>query len=269
MIFAPASISCIFSPQIREDPRESGSVGVGFTINLGAFAEKSDELIINGKKTSFPTVEHVLKKFGMKGVNIRTQLPFGCGFGMSAASAISTSLLSNRSFIECADVAHEAEVLNLTGLGDVTNITFGGLIVRKTAACPSRVILSRFKLDVTLDFLILGEIPTREFLKERARDVQKEGLIWTKEFLKNPRLENLFYCSVNFAKNTGLIEEVEDVVEAVVSSGGMASMVMLGKSVFAYKGFEALKEFGEPFRAKIDCCGVRHVESGCNSMQDR
>lgn len=266
MIFAPASVTCIFSPHIKDDPRESGSVGVGFTINLGAFAKPSNELIVNCKKTSFPTVEYVLKKSGMKGVEIRTQLPFGCGFGMSAASAISTSLLSGKPFIECADLAHEAEVLNLTGLGDVATITFGGLVVRKTAACPSRVLISKFSFDLTLDFLILGEIPTKEFLKEKREDVQREGIIWTKEFIKKPTIENLFYCSYNFAKRTGLLEEVEDVVEAVRSSGGFASMVMLGKAVFAYKGFDTLKEFGEPFKAKIDCCGVRFVESSSNSV---
>ncbi|MET1124420.1 MAG: pantoate kinase [Archaeoglobaceae archaeon] len=269
MIFVPSSITCIFSPQIGEKAADSGSVGVGFTIDIGVLAERADGVWVNGKQVSFPTVEHVVERLGLSGVKIDAQLPFGCGFGMSGASALAAAALAEISLIEAADLAHEAEVANLTGLGDVATQTFGGVVVRKNAACPSRLIFERFHFAAELDFLILGELPTREFLRERARDVREEGRRWTKEFLKLPTLENLFRCSLNFAKATGLLEEVADVVEAVQSGGGAASMIMLGKAVFAYKGFEALKEFGEPFKARIDCCGVRWVEGSRSAVQNR
>ncbi len=267
MIFVPANVSCIFSPSYGKDAKSSGSIGVGFTLNLGIFAETSENLLFNQRKIDFPTVDYVLKRTGLKGVKIRSQLPLGCGFGISGASALAAALLSEKlSYIEAADLAHEAEVVNLTGLGDVGNQTFGGVVVRKNAACPSALSFEKFYFDVELDFLVLGELSTKEVLKENRSEISEEGRIWTKEFLKKPCLENLFHCSYQFAKRTGLIEHVEDAVEAVISSGGLASMVMLGKSVFAYRGFEALSEFGKPFKAKISCCGVRWVE-GCGDSK--
>lgn len=267
MIFCPAAISCIFSPQIDKDPLKSGSMGVGFTIDKGVFAKPSSELRLNGKKINFPTVEFVLKENKMEGVELFTQLPLGCGFGLSGASAVATAFLSEKPAIELYDLAHVAEVVNLTGLGTVATQAFGGLVIRKTASCPSKIVIERYAWNYELDFLSLGSISTREVLQER-KDIAEIGRRWLKEFLKDVSLKNLFRCSKGFAEETGLIEPVKDLVEAVEAMGGMASMAMLGETVFAYKGFSALKEFGEPFKAKIDCFGVRKIESSSNSVQN-
>ncbi|WP_456467860.1 pantoate kinase [Archaeoglobus sp.] len=262
MIFAPASITCIFSPQIFDDPKNSGSIGVGFTINLGVEARKGNRITINGEDWSFSTLDYVIESVELDGAEIKADLPFGCGFGMSGAAALTVAMLGDLPYIKAADLAHEAEVVNLTGLGDVVTQTFGGIVVRKNAACPSLASVERFCWDKTLDFLILGEISTKDVISDdlKRKRIGDAGKKWTKEFLKKPTFENLFFCSNKFAEETGLAELVGDVVEAVESSGGMAGMVMLGKAVFAWNGFDALKEFGEPFRAKIDSCGVRRAE---------
>ena len=265
MIFAPASITCIFSPHVGEDARSSGSIGVGFTIERGLYASPSTKTTINGESWSFSTLNDVLKKVGLEGVEINASLPFGCGFGMSGAAALATAAVAassgSLSYIEAADIAHIAEVENFTGLGDVVTQAFGGVVVRKNAACPSRANLERFYWDVTFDFVVMGEISTKEIIGDdlKRKTIGEAGKRWTKEFLSRPTLENLFHCSNGFAREAGLLELVGDVVEAVESYGGRAGMVMLGKTVFAVNGYEALKEFGEPFRAKLDCCGVRRV----------
>ncbi len=270
MIFVPASVTCIFSPEISDNPLNSGSIGVGFTINMGVTAKRGNGIKFNGKPIEFPTVEYVLNRIGLNGVELRSELPLGCGFGLSGASALATAMLSEQPNIHLADLAHEAEVLNRTGLGDVVTQVFGGLVVRKNASCPSKAIVLKFAWNLELDFLIIGKIDTKEFLSEDVtrKRIKKAGIYWTKEFIKNPTIDNLFRCSNGFAKETGLIEFVEDVIEAVKSQNGLASMVMLGKAVFALNGFKALEEFGKPFKARIDCCGVRN-ESVCGSMQNR
>lgn len=268
MIFCPAAISCIFAPEINLDPKNSGSYGVGFTIDKGVYATLSNSLRFNGKEISFPTVEFVLKKFAIPGVDLRTELPLGCGFGLSGACAVATAFLSERPAFENFDVAHEAEVVNLTGLGTVTTQAFSGVVIRKSATCPSQAIVDRFIWNLELEFLSFGQISTREILSGSRERISAIGKKWLKEFIKRPNLENLFRSSKGFAEETGLIEPVKDVVEAVESSGGLASMAMLGKTVFAYRGYEALKEFGEPFKARIDCCGVRKVESFRNSVSN-
>ncbi|MEM4472031.1 MAG: pantoate kinase [Archaeoglobaceae archaeon] len=269
MIFCPSAISCIFIPEIGKDAANSGSLGVAFTIDKGVKARPSTSLKFNGKEISFPTVEFVLKKLGIPGVELESDLPLGCGFGLSGACAVATAFLSERPAMENFDVAHEAEVVNLTGLGTVTTQAFSGLVIRKNASCPSRAIVERYAWKYELDFITIGEISTREVLLEDKERIAKIGRKWLKEFIRNISLENLFRTSKAFAKETGLIEPVEDIIEAVESSGGFASMAMLGKTVFAYKGFEALKEFGKPFKARIDCCGVRRIDSFSNSMQNR
>ncbi len=261
MIFAPASITCIFSPHVGDDPRSSGSVGVGFTIDRGVIAKRSTRVEVNGKELYFPTVEYVLKKLQIDGVSLSAQLPFGCGFGMSGASALAAASLAEAPLMEIADVAHEAEVVNLTGLGDVVTQTFGGVVVRRNAACPSKAVVDRFAWDLELDFVVMGEIQTKDILADeiKRKRISEAGKRWTKEFLRRPTIDNLFSCSKKFAHETGLIELVDDAVEAVESCGGRAAMIMLGRAVFAVNGREALTEFGEPFAARIDCCGVRKI----------
>ncbi|MEM1578581.1 MAG: pantoate kinase [Archaeoglobaceae archaeon] len=267
MIFCPAAISCIFSPKIEDKPENSGSIGVGFTIDKGVLAKHSRGLKFNGKDIELPTVSYVLKRAGLEGVEIFSDLPLGCGFGLSGASAIATAFLAEKPNVELFDLAHEAEVVNLTGLGTVATIAYSGLVIRKTACCPSRIVVERYAWNYELDFLSVGSISTKDVLSKR-KDIAEIGKKCLKEFMREISLRNLFKCSKAFAEETGLIEPVRDIIEAVESSGGVASMAMLGKTVFAKNGFSALKEFGKPFRARIDCCGVRKVDSLCNSVQN-
>jgi pantoate kinase len=144
-------------------------------------------------------------------------------------------------------------------------------VVRKNASCPSKSVIERYSWDLELDFVVMGEVSTKGILTdmEQRRRITDSGKKWMKEFLRKPSVENLFTCSNGFAKETGLIELVGDAIEAVESNNGMAAMVMLGKTVFAVNGFETLKEFGEPFKARIDCCGVRKIDSSSGSVQNR
>jgi|Deesub1362A_J573_1020465.scaffolds.fasta_scaffold00075_114 pantoate kinase len=265
MIFVPGSITAFFSPEIHENPLKSGSVGVGITIDRGVRVSYREEGIrVNEEEWNFPTVKYVIERLGGGGVDISMELPVGCGFGMSGASAlaaafeIASARNLNAPFSKLADLAHEAEVVNRTGLGDVVTQSHGGVVARLSSGCPSLARVERFLWRAELEFLVMGELDTSTILESSLTRIQKEGKTCLKEFIKNPKLLNLFTLSKKFAEETGLMDDdVRDVVEAVEAAGGIASMVMLGKTVFAQKGLEALKEFGEPFTAKIDHCGVR------------
>jgi pantoate kinase len=205
---------------------------------------------------------------GFKGeIKIDMDFPAGCGFGMSGASALASAfaineaLNLNRSFFELADLAHNAEVINRTGLGDVVTQSFGGVVVRKSASCPSKCVVDRFLWNIDLDILIMGELPTEQILSDFSLDkIAEIGRECLKEFLRKPTVETLFKQSKSFALKTGLMDvdsAIVDAVEAVESSGGLASMVMLGRAVFAMNG-EVLREFdGIYLKIKIDHCGVR------------
>ncbi len=265
MIFVPGSITAFFSPEIHENPLKSGSLGVGITIDRGVRASYREEGIrVNEECWNFPTVRYVVKRLGGGGIDISMELPVGCGFGMSGASALAAAfeLASAKGigapFSQLADLAHEAEVINRTGLGDVVSQSHGGVVARLSPGCPSIAKVERFLWSAELEFVVLGKLDTSTILESSLTGIQREGKVCLKEFMKDPTLLSLFRLSKKFAEETGLMDDdVRDAIEAVEAAGGVASMVMLGKTVFAYRGLEALKEFGDAFKARIDHCGVR------------
>ncbi len=262
MFFAPASITCFFTPEFRKSPAETGSYGVGITLDKGVRARPADRLLVNGKEISFPTVEYVLEALNGRGVEIETDFPLGCGFGMSGASALATAFTIaeekrlNYSFYRLADLAHEAEVVNRTGLGDVVCQVHGGIVARLKPGCPSTARVDKFLWRVKMDVVIMGELDTEEMLESFDFSIGRRCL---KDFLRDPTVNNLFVQSKRFAIETGLVEDVRDVIEAVEAEGGMASMVMLGDAVFAINGYNALKEFGQPVEVSLNPCGIRFL----------
>jgi pantoate kinase len=263
-MFVSASVTCFFAPVIN-DPKNSGSIGVGFTIDRGVEVKLADRTTLNGKKIRLPTLEYVLDELGYEGgVEIRTDLPLGCGFGLSGATALASALEVNEklnlnlSLLQIADLAHEAEVLNRTGLGDVTTQCHGGFVVRKDAVAPSVCRIDRFLWDVEMDFLIMGELKTSEILEGNLKEIYKIGVCCLKKFLKKPSIDNLFRVSKEFTLKCGFADdEVIEAIEAVESCGGIASMVMLGKGVFAVNG-SILKELkGYYTKSRVVWCGIR------------
>lgn len=268
MTFVSASITAFFSTKITYSPESSGSYGVGFTIDRGVKARLTEKhgVYYNGEKVEFPTVEHVLKKLGADGVELESNVPISAGFGVSGASALATAIeISvcrglNYSLGDLADMAHEAEVLNLTGLGDVVTQYNGGVVARIEAGKPTKAIVLKFPFRAEFKFLAMGKLLTKEVLRdELKRDaINKTGKLMLKEFLKKPSVENLVSLSKEFALKTGLADDdVRDAIEAVESAGGKAGMAMLGKTVFALNAGDALDEFrGEKFKARVTLCGI-------------
>ena len=266
MFYAPASLTCFFSPKIPD-----GSMGVGLTLSGGAkvSVERSNELeiYVNGERRDFNTVKTVAECLGFKGrIEIQTDLPIGCGFGMSGASALASAVAidPSRPLLELADIAHRAEVTNRTGLGDVVTQCHGGVVLRLVPAPPSKCKVKRFLWKFELDVLVIGSLDTEKVLSEFPMDeIAKIGRDCTKEFIRNPKLDNLFEQSKRFAIETGLIDidqRISDAIEAVEANGGRASMIMLGRGVFAIGG-DVLKEFkGIYFKVGIDHCGVRSLD---------
>ncbi len=266
VVEVPASITCFFTPERGGDACKTGSYGVGIALKSGARAEfkpsdsPSDSFRIEFECCAVETVEASIEILRSTGcvkpgtLKLKPNYPVGCGFGMSAALTLSALLsISDLPVLKVADIAHRAEIESSTGLGDVVTQLYGGVVCRLNAACPSRAIIKKLNLLDELEVLILGRLDTEEALKEYDFS---SGVRHLKEFLRKPTVENLFHHSKAFAEESGVIEEVKDIIEAVESAGGLASMVMLGKAVFAVNGFSALKEFGEPLRVKVDKRGL-------------
>ncbi len=270
--FAPAHISGIFVIEMQKDPKLSGSIGCGICLEDGAIttvnAAQETTIKINGSIADAPTTSSVIKLLTSQPVLVDTHLnvPVGCGFGASGAGALSAALaiyeeLSlNLTLKELAQAAHIAEVINRTGLGDVTGQTFGGIVIRKKAGAPFSGNIDKIPCrDTLISWVSFGEISTRSVLSDdlKKKTINKAGKSSLKELLKKPTLENFFRQSSAFAQEIELMSsKVKDAIEAVEARGGFASQAMLGNTVYAINDRGTLSEFGEVHTSRISNAGA-------------
>ncbi len=256
--FAPANISCIFKIYKNKSPRWMGSYGVGFTVNQGvvvtASKSKKMEVVFNNKVIRFPTIISIVKRLTKENLRIyiKSNLPLGCGFGLSGASALASAyainkiLKLNKSKKELAIIAHTAEVENKTGLGDVVNQFYGGFCVKLNPS--SYFIIKKIPInnvDVYCDYyskISTKSIITNQTLKNK---INKAGTIELKKIKKlikdngKIKFEDIIKISKEFAIASNLLKDRRTIktINEIEKNKGNASMIMLGNAVFSDKPF--------------------------------
>jgi len=279
--FAPGHITGFFEPvYFKQDMMRTGSRGAGVNISMGAISEveiknsekQVFEINVNSKKIDFPTVKLALKfllgetKIHVKS-NIRSDLAFGQGFGMSAASALSTTLAVSKLVDLPRDNAlkasHFAEIQLKTGLGDVISSFFGGLEIRKQAGLPPWGVIEHIPAEGELVLCVIGKkVDTKNILNDEklVSDISNYGKYCTKKILENPCIENFFNLSNFFTMKTNLANKKIRGVLDIVNKIGMGSMCMLGNSIFACgdsdKVARLLSSYGKVFVCSIDQSGA-------------
>jgi pantoate kinase len=262
--FAPSHITGFFYAYDDDDPMKMGSCGCGFTLEHGAVTEASPadrtEIYLNGKLSHASTTKTVIELLSAMPVRIDSEFafPVGGGFGASGAGALSTALAMdqtlglNKTYNELAHKAHAAEVVNKTGLGDVAGMTLGGLVIRLNPGTPFT--LDRIPTGPRDIYCVyFGPISTKSVLsdpKEKAA-INAAGRKCLKSLIKEPSFEHFMRLSREFSVSTGLVSgRARYAIEAVESRGGMASMAMLGDTVFSTSP-DGLEEFGEIMKSRI------------------
>ncbi len=138
---SPHHVTAIFKPSTIGSLSEIGSVGVGLVV------EPRVKMCIPGntrlEDVKVGTARRVGELLGLNDlkVEVNMSLPPGFGFAVSASTAVVSALtmgfLRGLSYMKSLKVAHEAEVLESTGLGDVLAISCGvGLAVRLKPGAP-------------------------------------------------------------------------------------------------------------------------------------
>lgn len=266
----PGHVTGFFAARREEDPLAAGSIGCGFTLGLLArtavSAADATQITINGQPSDAPVSRYVVDSLAPSPVRVETELEMvlGAGFGASGAGALGCAYALNHLFDlgmtsnQIASVAHRAEVLSGTGLGDVIAQNTGGLVIRIAHGAPGRGVVDRIPVPRTKVYAVVrGPIPTREVLRDSSvmKRVNAAGERAVREILRRPtlgefmRLSRRFTCEIELASSWAM-----DAIEAVESAGGMASMIMLGDSVFAVGGEEcreALRHFGDVIETEI------------------
>ncbi|MCX8206574.1 MAG: pantoate kinase [Methanothrix sp.] len=266
----PGHVTGFFAARREEDPLASGSIGCGFTLGLLARTTvsraDSTQIIINGQPSEAPVSMYVVDSLAPSPVRVETELEMimGAGFGASGAGALSCAYALNHLFDlgmtsnQVASVAHRAEVLSGTGLGDVIAQNTGGLVIRIAHGAPGKGVVDRIPIPRTKVYAVVrGPIPTGDVLRDASvmKRINDAGERAVKEILRRPTLGEFMRLSRRFTYETGLASSwAIDAIEAVESAGGMASMIMLGDSVFAVGGdecMEALQHFGNVIETEI------------------
>ena len=275
--FCPGHITAFFEIcDQAEDPRKKGSRGAGMSISLGARSKvtvedsqsRSISVRINGSESKANTTVEALSSIlgdskSRVNVDTRLDLPMEQGFGMSAAGALSASLalcsLLGISQEKAFEAAHIAEVNNRTGLGDIAGIQAGGVEIRLE---PGLLPYGRAERIEALGEVVLAVVGNPMKTEQILSDPVKRGKISAagkrcmEEFDDGRSLEQLFALGVEFIEEAELPSK--EVLEALIvaDSFGMASMAMLGNSVFCVGDTvelaEQLKKFGNVFTCSID-----------------
>ena len=253
--FAPANISLVFETYEASPPQERGSLGVGITLTEGATVRVSrhdgprhdgprHDIVVGGEAWEFPTVRTVLDALSPAPlrVEIASAWPFGCGFGMSGASALAAAfavnqLLSlNKGRTELGMIAHRAEVQNATGLGDVGGQFNGGIMIKRRRYEP----LTVEQLPVppqTLHVRIFGPIHTPDVInsREKLAHINRAGHAALAEITAAGaalELRGLLDISRRFSEASGLLQSprLREAIASAQTAGHSASMIMLGEA---------------------------------------
>ena len=141
--FSPGSVTCFFSPVVHESAEKTCSRGVAINLSHGVVAAlrpaTSILTTLNGRPIDLPPVRHVVETLAPEPVALQfeTALPLGCGFGVSAACALTAAFAIARRYdlpssrTELGMAAHVAEVVHRTGYGDVASQLCGGFVYRR------------------------------------------------------------------------------------------------------------------------------------------
>ncbi len=285
--FVPGHITGFFKPMLNDDPLKSGSTGCGLVISKGVFtnvvareaSEDSINIFLDGEEGKYPVslyaAKEVLKKAdGNYKVDVyhESEIPISQGFGASGAGALGTSIaLSDAlklpfTLNECGAIAHKAEVVNGTGLGDVLAQSSGGMVLRLSPGAPGIGIIDKIPCDLNIVAWTVGPpFETKNVLKDEGKRKKLASLSEKsmKLLLKHPDPENFLHASRRFALDSGLMSDaVRTAVKILEEENIPASMAMLGNTIFTLtrdpKSLENILE-QSMMVAEIDTLGGRQI----------
>ncbi|GAB3323844.1 sugar kinase [Haloplanus rallus] len=246
--FVPGHVTGFFSPYPDDDPERAGSRGAGVTLSDGVRvtvqpADDAPRITLDGEDCPMAAVETVLSALDVADrarVIAEGDLPLGTGFGVSGAMALGTALAANRAFgcerstNALVTLAHRAEVVAGTGLGDVVAQARGGVPIRLDPGAPAHGRLDAVPERARVEYLTLGDLSTAAVLAGDTDRLVTAGEAALSRLVDRPTLSTLLDESRRFADETGLVtDRLAEVLSAVDDAGGRASMAMLGETVFA------------------------------------
>ncbi|HRU81021.1 MAG TPA: hypothetical protein P5168_00575 [Candidatus Methanomethylicus sp.] len=231
--YSPGHITAFFSIHMTNDPMLTGSTGAGICLEEGVRTRvtlrpdrsgPSLSMKFNGKAVSdVPTCDYLVRAMSARiggpicvSAEQESALPPNYGYGLSGASALSLALAINKaadlrlSMNEVGQFAHEAEVANLTGLGDVPAQLAGGVEVRVRPGAPGLGEVRRLPHPDGLAVVTapVAMFPTRTMItaREYVARINLLGARAMSSFMDSPAIGNLMRQSRLFWQGVGIAE---------------------------------------------------------------
>jgi len=213
---SPHHITGVFAPHHAPDPAETGSIGAGLAV------EPRLRACLGPHAGGAPGVaERVAALLGAPGMaerlDLRTPLPPGRGYAVSAATAVAAALVLGaplrRGYREALDVAHEAEVIESSGLGDVLAISCGvGVVVRTSPGAPSLGRVECFQVPGTVAVLAVEGPPlhTRSMLERLPSEAWDLARRLVERVAEERSVEAFAEAAYEFSRATGMLKWVLD-----------------------------------------------------------
>jgi pantoate kinase len=292
--FSPAHITGFFKAELDQTarPEVQGSLGAGFSIRQGVTttvevqdSEFSDHTItISGYQPDNTQVsEFVISEFlkNIQGsyflkIHHDIKVPVGYGLGCSAAVALSLVYALNSAFRtnytkeQLGMMAHNAEVMCRTGLGDVLASYHGGFEIRIKGGAPGIGQIKKISSESYCAIMIcFSPISTKQFLKDRLASINGLGGKMVDKLVKSKNIDQFHDYSIEFANYVDIITpKMKSVIDELRNNGIRCGVALFGETIFTLvrpemeeKVVSILEKYpdGIIIKSKIDQVGARLV----------
>jgi len=290
--FSPAHITGFFKAELDQNtkPETQGSLGAGFSIQQGVTttvevqdSEFSDYTIkVSGYQPDNTQVsEFVIREFlkNIEGnyfvkVHHDIRVPVGYGLGCSAAVALSLIYALNSAFKtnytkeQLGTMAHNAEVMCRTGLGDVLASYHGGFEIRVKGGAPGIGEIKKIPSESYSAIMIcFSPISTKQFLKDRLASINGLGGKMVSKLVQTKNVDQFHDYSIEFANYVDIITpKMQAVIDDLKKNGIRCGVALFGETIFTLvppqtenKVVSILEKYqdGIIIKSKIDQVGAR------------
>lgn len=290
--FSPAHITGFFKAELDQNtrPETQGSLGAGFSIQQGVTttveiqdSEFSDFIIkVSGYQPDNTQVsEFVIREFlkNIEGnyfvkVHHEIKVPVGYGLGCSAAVALSLIYALNSAFKtnytkeQLGTMAHNAEVMCRTGLGDVLASYHGGFEIRVKGGAPGIGEIKKIPSESYSAIMIcFSPISTKQFLKDRLASINGLGGKMVAKLVQTKNVDQFHDYSIEFANYVNIITpKMQTVIDDLKKHEIKCGVALFGETIFTLipphieeKVISILEKYqdGIIIKSKIDQVGAR------------
>jgi pantoate kinase len=263
----PLAVSCAFSPchitgfyhkmLDYSSDLKSGSIGAGVSLAEGvntrvtvyeATPKTIFDISINGSMTDRAVVSkkvigdyiRLIKRPLHISVCHETKIPVGFGLGTSGAAALSLSISLNDalrtglSMLECAQLAHCAELYCKTGLGTVISEFTGGLELRTLAGAPGIGRIEKIPIrGMSVAAICISPLSTSQSINRQEDRLTMRATKYLNLLMRSKSVNDFLRLSYEFSTDLKIIgERCNSVIQLLKSNGFIGSVALFGETVF-------------------------------------